>query len=135
MEHVLPNSVTGEAAVAGLGADWVLGEPCSLTKDMEHVTLDFRSLFLSFSSYSQQTSCSHFSPIYHDCLPSCWISLPPWRHFIKPHVFCFSREFIMSCFSILIIPLNMQSDSHLCQPACQIFIQPLSQSISQCCHG
>lgn len=41
MEHVLLNSVTGEAAVAGQRADWVLGEPSSLTKDTEHVTLKF----------------------------------------------------------------------------------------------
>lgn len=61
VEHVLPNSVTGEAALAGQGADRVLGEPCSLTKDMEHVALDFTA-FLPPASLNP--SCASSFPCF-----------------------------------------------------------------------
>lgn len=60
VEHVLQNSVTGEAALAGQGAERVLGEPCSLTKGMEHVVWDFTPFFPLDSSFPPFLAVSVF---------------------------------------------------------------------------
>lgn len=101
VEHVLRNSVTGEAALAGQGAERVLGEPCSLTKDMEHVVWDFTPFFCFIIHI--------FIFTLHYFLPPV-ISLFSWMHtstINKTAWSLFSREFIMSYFPIHIIPLNM----------------------------
>lgn len=111
-----------------------LGAGRTLLTDKRHGTCDLGFFFVPFFLPLHKVHVVAF-PSLSRC-----ISLPSQNYLltlVKPHGAFFScREFIMSCLSILLIPLNtLQADGDLWQPTCHIFIQPLRRSIIHCCRG
>lgn len=128
VKHVLLSSVTGEAALAGQGAERTRGEPSSLTKaeSMLGIFSFYPNLAVPPISYNP-----HFAfhpslrPINQPPLSSSSFLFMPISTFNKTAWSLFSREFIMSYFSINIIPLNMlQAISQSLLPASLSDIHP-----------
>lgn len=119
VEHVLLNSVTGEAAPAGQGAQRALGEPCLLTKETEHL-----GCYSSFSPCLPSCSDSPHNPHFH-YFPSpfgCTFLL-----FNKTVQSLYNRGFIMSYFPHSYNPFKHATSS---QPILSD-IHPATQSAYQ----